>query len=105
MNELKDLFNYLDYVVATFWGITVYDILPQIGTGELINSIDGVIKTLFALVGLIYAVARLVTYIVMSRLNSKYREQEIIEKENSNFYNKFHEEFIDKKNENIKNRN
>lgn len=94
MNEIKDILNWLDYVVATFWGITVYDILPQIGTGELIGSIDGVIKTLFALVGLIYAAARLVTYVVMSRLNSKYREQEIIEKENANFYKKFNKEFL-----------
>ena len=94
MNELKEFFNYLDYVVGTFWGITVYDILPQIGTNTLITSFDGVIKTLFALVGLIYACARLFTYIVMSRLNKRYREQEIIEKENNNFYHKFNDEFI-----------
>ena len=94
MNELKDIFTYLDYVAASFWGITLYDVLPQIGTGTLITSFDGVIKTLFALVGLIYAFARLVTYIVMSRLNKRYREQEIIEKENSNFYHKFNDEFI-----------
>ena len=94
MNELKDIFTYLDYVAASFWGITLYDVLPQIGTGTLITSFDGVIKTLFALVGLIYACARLVTYIVMSRLNKRYREQEIIEKENNNFYHKFNDEFI-----------
>ena len=97
MNELKDIFTYLDYVAASFWGITLYDVLPQIGTGTLITSFDGVIKTLFALVGLIYAFARLVTYIVMSRLNKKYREQEIIEKENANFYKKFNNEFLKEK--------
>jgi len=97
MNEIKEFFNYLDYVVATFWGITVYDILPQIGTAQLIGSVDGIIKTLFALVGLVYACARLVTYVVMSRLNRRYREQEIIEKENANFYHKFNEEFLKEK--------
>ena len=102
MNELKDIFTYLDYVAASFWGITLYDVLPQIGTGTLITSFDGVIKTLFALVGLIYAFARLVTYIVMSRLNKKYREQEIIEKENANFYKKFNNEFL-KENKNGQN--
>ncbi len=94
MNEIKDIFTYLDYVAATFWGITLYDIIPQIGTGQLIDSIDGWIKTLFAVVGLIYACARLTTYIVMSRLNKKYREQEIIEKETNNFYKKFNNEFL-----------
>lgn len=96
MNELKEFFNYLDYIVGTFWGITVYDILPKIGTGTFIDSFDGVIKTLFALVGLIYACARLITYIIMSRLNKRYREQEIIEKENANFYHKFNDEFLKK---------
>lgn len=94
MNEIKDFFNFLDYVVFTFWGITVYDVLPAIGTGNLINSIDGTIKFLFALVGLIYAIVRLINFIVMARLNKKYREQEIIEKENANFNKKFYNEFI-----------
>lgn len=102
MNELKEFFNYLDYVVGTFWGITVYDILPQIGTGTLIDSFDGVIKTLFALVGLIYACARLVTYIIMSRLNAKYREQEIFEKQAKTFGTKWSEEFLKDKQDEIK---
>jgi hypothetical protein len=97
MNKIKEFFNYLDYLVGTFWGITVYDLLPQIGTGTLISSFDGVVKTLFALIGLMYACARLITYIIMSRLNKRYREQEIIEKENSNFYHKFNDEFLKNK--------
>lgn len=96
MEEIKGFFGYLDYVAATFWGITIYDILPYIGTSNLISSVDNAVKFLFALVGLIYAIARLIHFIIMARLNRKYREQEIIEKENANFYKKFHDEFLDK---------
>lgn len=96
MNEIKEFFNYVDYVVATFWGITLYDIAPYLGSGALMSSVDGIVKFLFALVGLIYAIARLINFITMARLNKKFREQEIIEKENSNFYKKFNDEFLNK---------
>ena len=101
MNEIKEFFHYLDYVVATFWGITVYDILPQIGTVKLMDSVDGVTRTLFAIVGLIYFCARLVNYVIVSRIKAKLLEEDLIDKHNKNqfssghidFYNKFNKEF------------
>ena len=96
MFEIKNLLNFFDSAVATYWGITIYDLIPQFLKGIEITTVDTSIRVCFALVGLIYAFARLVTYVVMSRLNSRYRELEIQEKENENkieFYEKFNKEF------------
>lgn len=96
MNEFKNLLKIFDSICVTYWGFTIYDLIPQIFGGFTISTFDDTIKICFAFVGLIYAFARLVTYVVMSRLNSRYRELEIQEKENENkieFYEKFNKEF------------
>lgn len=96
MNQIREFFAILDYIAVTVWGFTVYDILPLVTSTDFLTTTDGIIKTLLAFVGLIYLSARTTTYIIMSRLNKRYREQEIIEKENANFYRKFNNEFLNK---------
>ncbi len=100
MQQLKDILSFLDIVVGTFWGFTMMEVIPLITSGTTIvfTQLDNAIKILFALVGLIYTIVRLVHFYKISKLNREFRQQEIIEKQNANFYRKWDKEFIKDKN-------
>lgn len=101
MQQIKDFLNFLDYIVATFWGFTVIEIMPLLTSGSasltVLNSVSEFIKVLFAIAGLIYLIVRLMHFIKMSKINIDIRKEELEEKKNANFYKKFNNEFIDKK--------
>jgi len=99
MQQVKDFLNFLDFLVGTFWSITVMDILPyvfsgQIGT-QLLGSVSGVVNLLLAIAGLVYLVVRLIHFIRMSKLHIESKKQDIIAKQRANFYTKWDKEFID----------
>jgi hypothetical protein len=94
MNQIKDFLNLLDFIVGTFWSMTIVELIPVLSSGTVIlNSFDNALKILFSLVGLIYLAFRLIHFIRMSKLNIEFRKQEIIEKERLNFYKKWGDEF------------
>lgn len=101
MQQIKDFLNFLDYIVATFWGFTVIEIMPLLTSGSasftLLNSVSELVKVLFAIAGLIYLVVRLIHFIRISKINLEFRKEELQEKKNANFYKKFNNEFIDDK--------
>ena len=98
MQQVKDFINFLDYIVATFWGFTLVEIIPAVVTGGLfpnmLSSISDFIKVLFAIAGLIYLIVRLIHFVRMSKINLEIRKEELYEKQNANFKNKFNKEFL-----------
>lgn len=103
MQELKNILGFLDLMVGTFWGYTLVEVIPLFSAAPTIvfTQLDNVIKILFSLVGFIYALVRLVHFAKISKLNRDFRQQEIIEKQNANFYIKWQKEFLEPKNNEI----
>lgn len=95
MQQIRDFLNFLDFTFATIWGYTLLDILPHLSTTYVFSSLDNVIKSLFALVGLIYAIVRCYFYYMRglrqnakSILEEKRILQEIENLKTQNFYDK-----------------
>lgn len=95
MHHIKNIFNCLDYVVSLWWGLTLVDILPILSTGYVFSTLDNIIKTLFALAGLVYAVIRCYVYYMKgvrenarSLIEEKRALQEIENMKTKNFYEK-----------------
>ena len=96
MHQVREFVNFIDVVFGTFWGFTVIDIAPSVVSGSLfLNSLDNILKVAISIVGVIYAIVRIVILIKKSRLDSKYRIEEIESLKNQNFNFKFKKEFID----------
>ena len=98
MQQLKDFFNFIDYIVATFWGITLVEIVPVLAANGimhgLMSSVSELISTLFAFAGLVYLVVRLIHYIRMSKINLAIRKEDLKKIESDNFKAKWNHEFI-----------
>ena len=95
MQEVKDFLNFLDITFATIWGYTVMDIAPNFNVTYIISSFDSVMKSLFALVGLIYAGVRCYFYYkkglrenAKAILEEQRMAQEIENLKMTNFYDK-----------------
>jgi len=99
MQQIKEFLNVIDFIVGTWWGITFIDILPIILSGgfteNLLSSASSFMNFLVVVAGLIYLILRIIHFARMSKLNIEYKRQEIIEKQNANFYRKFTGEFIE----------
>jgi hypothetical protein len=97
MHQVKEFLNFLDYIVATFWGITVVEVVPILATNglsiDIMTSLSDLVKFLFSIAGLIYLVFRLIHFIRMSKINIEIRKEELYEKQNANFNSKFKNEF------------
>ena len=97
MQQIKAFFNFLDLAAGALWGLTLYDILPFIFSGDsknLLSNFSGVINLLISIAGLVYLVFRIVHFARMSKLHIEFKKQEIIEKKEANFYKKFYDEFL-----------
>ena len=104
MHHIKDFLNFLDITFATVWGFTLVELVPNFNSVYIFSSLDNIIKSLFALVGLIYAMVRCYFYYkkgvrenAKAILEEKILEQEIESLKNDMFNKKFHNEFINKK--------
>ena len=101
MQQLKEFFNFIDYLVGTFWGITLVEVVPVLAANgiksSLMSSFSELISTLFAFAGLVYLVVRLIHYIRMSKINVAYRKEELKKIERENFPWEWNKEFIKNK--------
>jgi hypothetical protein len=77
MNNIKEVFYWLDGFFTVVWGVTIIDLIPSISMGYVFTSVDNVIKIAFSLVGLVYALCRLIFYVIKSK-------QEIIKMKREN---------------------
>lgn len=101
MQQVKDFLNFIDVIVGTFWSLTVMDLYPLIFSGQItisaVSNISTFVNLLLAIAGLIYLVFRIIHFVKMSRLHIEYKKQEILEKQNANFYKKWNKEFLEAK--------
>ena len=101
MHQVREFLNFLDYIVATFWGFTLIEVVPIVTGGnilpEIMSSLSDFIKVLFSIAGLIYLIFRLIHFIRMSKINIEIRKEELYEKQNANFRDKFKNEFLNDK--------
>ena len=95
MQQIKDFLNFLDFTFATVWGYTVIEIMPHFSTSYIFSSLDNIIKSLFAFVGLIYAMVRCFFYYkrgirenAKAILEEQRMSQEIENLKMTNFYDK-----------------
>ena len=92
MQQLKEFFNLVDFLVGTFCGITLIEIVPVLAANGLFNgvmsSFSDLTNTLFAFAGLIYLVVRLIHFIRMSKINVAIRKEELKKIKHENFTNR-----------------
>lgn len=92
MVQIKAYLISLDYICLIISGYSFIDIL---GGNLAMASIDNFVKLLLSMAGFVYLCARTYHFILKSSLDRKFREEEIIEKQNLNFKGKFEKEFIE----------
>lgn len=85
MAAIRLLFNILDVLFLSIWGLTIIDLL-KLADGNYYVDLDDWIKTLMALAGLIYFLITIPHKIKMQRLDRKLKEEQIekLEQENKN---------------------
>lgn len=86
MQTIKEILNFLDLTIATFWGFTVIDLASSLTAGGFVfTTIDNIIKVLFALVGLIYTIIRMHHFYLKSKIDRLIRKEELekLERENN----------------------
>jgi hypothetical protein len=98
MHQVREFLNFLDYIVGTFWGITLVDIAPTLLSNGIsigiLSDLSEFIKILFAIAGLIYLIFRLLHFIRMSKINVSIRYEELRKLERDNFKYKWDDEFL-----------
>ena len=107
MQFFKDFFNALNYGFYCFYSFTLIDVVKKISYGDFyLSNATNFAQFVLTVIGVFFAYYKLRTYIRDSKTRSKILEQDLMEKQNENFYKKWHHEFLEtKKDENITNRN
>ncbi len=94
MSFLKWIFGAFNYGFYALYSFTFLDVLKKLSFGSFyLSNATNFVQFLLTLIGVFYAYYRLKTYIRDSRTRSKILEQELIEKENANFYKKWTKDF------------
>ena len=94
MHHLK---NICDLFFTGLWGVSLMKILPLVanqGTAVVFPQLDRGLSISVTVLGIVYGIVRMVISIRKARQDERFREQEIIEKQNNNFYKKWDKEFL-----------
>ena len=84
MTRMKSIYLMFDTFLAGIWGITIIDLLVLVNVGSF-NLIDDWIKTLLALVGVLYLIfVKIPNEIRREKLNRRIKKAEAIQKELEN---------------------
>ena len=83
-------------------GFLIGDILYKISDNFNYKNINSFLSACAAIVALVFAIFKLLAYVRDSKIKSKLLEQELIAKENDNFYKKWNHEFDEHKHDNSK---
>ena len=101
MHYVRYVFSCLNYIGYCLWSFSTLNFLEQILNDNFnFKSINSFLSAMAAVVALIFAVFKLLAYIRDSKIRSKMLEQELIAKENDNFYKKWNHEFDEHKHDN-----
>lgn len=96
MHYVRFVFSTLNYLGYCFWSFSILNFAEQILNDNFnFKSINSFLSACAAVVALVFAVFKLLAYIRDSKIRSKLLEQELLEKQNSNFYKKWNHEFND----------
>ena len=103
MHYLKFIFNAVNYIGYCLWGFSTINFLEQLLNNNFnYKNINSFLSACAAIVALVFAIFKLLAYVRDSKIKSKLLEQELIAKENDNFYNKWNHEFDEHKHDNSK---
>lgn len=103
MHYLKFIFNAINYIGYCLWGFSTINFLEQLLNNNFnYKNINSFLSACAAIVALVFAIFKLLAYVRDSKIKSKLLEQELIAKENDNFYKKWNHEFDEHKHDNIK---
>lgn len=103
MHYLKFIFNAINYIGYCLWGFSTINFLEQLLNDNFnYKNINSFLSACAAIVALVFAIFKLLAYVRDSKIKSKLLEQELIAKENDNFYNKWNHEFDEHKHDNSK---
>lgn len=85
--------NFFGYFL---WGISITNFLDQLLNATFdFKNINSFLSMVTAILALFFAFYKLKAYIRDSKTKSKILEEELFERQNNNFYNKFNKEFDD----------
>lgn len=81
---MKLIFKIFDIFFVSIWGLTIMDLIKITTKSEALLNIDTTIKTIMAIVGLIYFLIQIPHKIKMQKLDREFKEKEIekIKREN-----------------------
>lgn len=84
MANMKLIFKIFDIFFVSIWGLTIMDLIKITTKSEALLNIDTTIKTIMAIVGLIYFLIQIPHKIKMQKLDREFKEKEIekIKREN-----------------------
>lgn len=103
MHHVRTFINFLDIVVGTFWGMTLYEVIPLFTSGSstiVFTQADNIMKFVLSFLGAVYLVFRIHNYYHMSRIDRDLKaieliyKQEELSKRDLKFLKKFYEEFL-----------
>jgi len=103
MHYVRYVFSVLNYIGYCLWSFSTLNFLEQILNDNFnFKSINSFLSAMAAIVALVFAIFKLIAYVRDSKIRSKLLEQELIAKENDNFYKKWNHEFDEHNHDNNK---
>ena len=103
MHYARFVFNAINYIGYCFWSFSILNFAEQILNDNFnFKNINSFLSACAAVVALVFAIFKLLAYVRDSKIKSKLLEQELIAKENDNFYKKWNHEFDEHKHDNSK---
>lgn len=95
MQKIKLIFDSLNYTGYICWSFSIYNFLGEIFTHTFnIQNVNSFFSCIATIVAVAFAIAKLIAYVRDSKIKSKILEEELKEKQNANFYNKWSNEFL-----------
>lgn len=82
MQKIHKIIDIVDWSIGTFWGFSLIETLSFIASGARVFEMPSLILTnLFTLVGIIYAIFKIINYRISSKLDNELKRQAILKME------------------------
>ena len=98
MQQVKAFLNFIDFLVGTFWGLTLVETIPFLLNNNLIDDttskLTKIIQLMFLIAGFVYFIFRIINFVKLSKINIDIKRQELKKLERENFPANWNEEFI-----------
>ena len=98
MQQVKAFLNFIDFLVGTFWGLTLVETIPFLLNNNLIDDtttkLTKIIQLMFLIAGFVYFIFRIINFVKLSKINIDIKRQELRKLERDNFPANWNDEFI-----------